>query len=239
MRSLPIPFRTVVIEVIPNMETSVEHAHFNMVEQQVRPWDVTDRRVLEVLAEVPRERFVPDAYRSLAYADIEIPVAAGQTMLAPRIVGRMLQALQIGREDRILEIGTGTGYVAACLERLGGPVVSLEIHDELVAQARSALKYLNPRRLEIRLGDALAGPVDGNPFDVIAVTGSLPSDDALPALRAQLAVNGRLFVVIGEGALMEATLVTRTSEKDFSRVGLFETSVPALERVPEPERFVF
>ena len=239
MRSLPIPIRIVVIQVTSPIETSVERAHFNMVEQQVRPWDVTDQHVLEVLAEVPRERFVPDAYRSLAYADIEIPIAAGQTMLPPKIVGRMLQALRVGHQDRILEIGTGTGYATACLERLGGPVVSLELHEDLVEHARSALKNLNSQRLEIRLGDALAGPVEGNPFDVIAVTGSLPSDDALPALQAQLAVNGRLFVVIGEGALMEATLVTRVSEKDFRRVGLFETSVPALERVPEPERFVF
>jgi protein-L-isoaspartate(D-aspartate) O-methyltransferase len=191
------------------------------------------------MAQVPRERFVPDAYRSLAYADIEIPIAAGQTMLAPKIVGRMLQALEIGPQDRILEIGTGTGYATACLCRLGGRVVSLELHVDLAAQARRLLEEINSRRLEIRTADALAGPAEGGPFDVIAVTGSLPNDQALPALQAQLTSKGRLFAVLGEGALMQAILVTRTGEKAFRRQGLFETSVPALENVPEPERFVF
>jgi len=221
------------------MDTSVERALFNMVEQQVRPWSVTDQRVLEILAHVPRERFVPDAYRSLAYADIEIPVGAGQTMLAPKIVGRMLQALHIGQEDRVLEIGTGTGYVTACLARLGGPVLSMEIHGELAGRARDTLLDLDLRRLDVRVGDALSGPVEGNPFDVIAVTGSLPSDAVLPSLQSQLTVGGRLFVVVGEDPLMEATLVTRTAENVFRREGLFETSVPVLENVPEPEHFVF
>jgi protein-L-isoaspartate(D-aspartate) O-methyltransferase len=221
------------------METSVERAHFNMVEQQVRPWDVTDRRVLEVMAAIPREQFVPDAYRSLAYADIEIPIAAGQVMLQPKIVGRMLQALQVRPDDRILEIGTGTGYATACLAKLGGPLVSLEIHGELAGQARTALDGIGLKPVEVQVADALASPAAGDAFDVIAITGSLPDVEALPRLEAQLAPNGRLFVVLGEDPLMEATLVTRGSGDSYRRQGLFETSVPALENAPRPDHFVF
>lgn len=239
MRSLSIPSQTAEFQVIYPMDTSVERAHFNMVEQQVRPWDVTDQRVLEVMAEVARERFVPNAYRNLAFADIEIPIAAEQTMLPPRIIGRMLQALDIKRDDRILEIGTGTGYATACLSRLGGRVVSMEIHQELAAQAQTLLQELNLRRLEVIVGDALEGQVEGYPFDVIAVTGSLPDDASLAALQAQLSPNGRLFAIIGESPLMEAVLVTRGTDADFRRESLFETSVPALENVPEAEHFVF
>jgi protein-L-isoaspartate(D-aspartate) O-methyltransferase len=222
------------------MDTSIEQARFNMIQQQIRPWNLHDDRVLEVMDAVPRERFVPDAYRSLAYADIEIPIGAGgQAMLSPKVVGRMLQALDIKGEDRILEIGTGTGYVTACLARLGRQVVSLEIDPELAAQALETLGALEVRRLDLRVGDALAGPVEGNPFDVIAVTGSLPDDEALSALQAQLALGGRLFAILGEEPVMEAVLVTRIAANGFSRKGLFETCVPTLVKVPEPERFVF
>jgi protein-L-isoaspartate(D-aspartate) O-methyltransferase len=221
------------------MDTSVERAHFNMVEQQVRPWGVSDPEVLEVLARVPRERFVPESYRSLAYADIEIPIAAGQVMLAPKVVGRMLQALSIRPEDRILEIGAGSGYVTGCLASLGSRVVSLELHQELAEQARATLESLNMRHLEVRVGDALAGEVEGYPFDVIAVTGSLPDDALLSSVQEQLALNGRLFAIVGEAPLMEAVVVTRVATQEFHREVLFETSVPALENVPEAEHFEF
>ncbi|MEA3278109.1 MAG: protein-L-isoaspartate O-methyltransferase [Pseudomonadota bacterium] len=221
------------------MDISVDRARFNMIQQQVRPWDVVDDRVLSVMAEIPREQFVPDAYRSLAFADIEVPIGAGQTMLAPRVVGRMLQALDIRPGDRILEIGTGTGYITACLSRLGGRVVSMEIQAELAGQAQETLQALSLRRLEVRVGDGLAGPVEGHPFDVIAVTGSMPSDEPLAALEDQLAPNGRLFAIVGEAPVMEAVLITRIDASQFSREALFETSVPPLANVPEPERFVF
>lgn len=221
------------------MDTSIERARFNMIQQQIRPWNVADDRVLSVMAEIPREQFVPDAYRSLAYADIEIPVADGQTMLAPKVVARMLQALDVQRVDKVLEIGSGTGYLTACLSRLGGRVLSMEIHAPLAEQARAALETLNLERLEVRVGDGLAGPVDGRPFDVIAVAGSLPSEEALAALQEQLAPGGRLFAVVGEEPVMEALLVTRAEGGDFRRQALFETSVPMLEQAPEPERFVF
>lgn len=221
------------------MENSTEKARFNMIQQQIRPWDVIDDRVLTVMAEIPRERFVPDAYRSLAYADIEIPIDEGQSMLSPKLVGRMLQALEVQADDRVLQIGTGTGYVTACLARLGRRVVSLEIHGALADQARANLEALNLRRQEVREADGLAGPVEGNPFDVIAVTGSLPDEEALPALQDQLALGGRLFVVVGTGVVMEALLITRTASNGFRREALFETRLPALENVPEPEGFVF
>jgi len=221
------------------MDISIDSARFNMVQQQIRPWNVVDDRVLSIMADIPREQFVPAAYRGLAYADLEIPIGEGQTMLAPKIVAHMLQALDIQTDDKILEIGTGTGYVTACLSRLGGHIVGLEIHAGLAEQARTALQALRPRRLEVRVGDGLEGPVAGHPFDVIAVTGSLPDAAALEALEGQLAPGGRLFAVVGAEPVMEALLVTRVTDRDFRRQSLFETSVPALGKAPEPERFVF
>jgi len=221
------------------MDTSIDSARFNMVQQQIRPWNVADDRVLSIMADIPREQFVPMAYRGLAYADLEIPIGEGQTMLAPKIVAHMLQALDIRTDDKILEIGTGTGYVTACLPRLGGHVVGLEIHASLAEQARTALQALKPRRLEVRVGDGLEGPVNGHPFDVIVVTGSLPDAAALDALEKQLAPAGRLFAVVGAEPVMEALLVTRVTDRDFHRQSLFETSIPALEKAPQPERFAF
>jgi protein-L-isoaspartate(D-aspartate) O-methyltransferase len=221
------------------MDTSFEKARFNMIQQQVRPWGVIDDRVLEVMSGVARERFVPEAYRGLAYADIEIPLADGQTMLAPKVVGRMLQALRVGTADRALEIGTGTGYVTACLASLSARVISVEIDPALAEAARTNLGDAAPSHLELREADGLAGPVEGGPFDVIAVTGSLPDDQLLPALQVQLAPGGRLFVVVGGEPVMEATLITRQTSGAFLRRGLFETALPPLANIPATEQFVF
>ena len=221
------------------MDTSIDRVRFNMVQQQIRPWNVADERVLAVMGEIPRERFVPDEYRNLAYADIEIPLGEGQTMLAPKVVAHMLQALEIRADDKILEIGTGTGYTTACLSRIGGRVVSIEIHAALAERARATLQTLHLRPLEVRIGNGLAGPVDGRPFDVIALTGSLPDDEALGMLQEQLATGGRLFVIVGEEPVMEAMVLRRTAGKYFRRETLFETCVPPLEEAPEPKRFVF
>ena len=220
-------------------EQSTEPARFNMIQQQIRPWDVMDERVLSVMMEISREQFVPDAYRGLAYADIEVPIGTGQTMLAPRIVARMLQALDVQPGCSVLEIGTGTGYVTACLAALGGKVVSMELDSDLVAQARENLENEGVGKVDLYEGDALAGPVTGAPFDIVAVTGSLPSEAVLPDLQAQLSNGGRLFAVVGEDPVMEALLVTRTGHREFRRESLFETSVPALANVPEPEHFSF
>lgn len=221
------------------MEQSTEQARYNMVEQQIRPWDVIDARVLDTMMQIPRENFVPDAYRGLAYADVEVPIGAGQLMLAPRMVARMLQALDVWPDNIVLEIGTGTAYVTACLAALGRKVVSMELDTELLARARENLQRQEVDNVELREGDALDGPVAGGPFDTVAVTGSLPSEDALPNLQAQLNIGGRLFAVVGEDPVMEALLITRVGEREFRRESLFETSVPALANVPEPEHFSF
>jgi protein-L-isoaspartate(D-aspartate) O-methyltransferase len=221
------------------MDTSIDRARFNMIQQQIRPWNITDERVLSVIAEVPRELFVPDAYRGLAYADIEIPIAEGQAMLAPKLVAHMLQALEIRDGDKVLEIGTGTGYITACLARLGGRVSSMEIHASLAEQARETLAALEAGQIEVRVGNGLEMPMDAQPFDAIAVTGSLPDSEVLQVLREQLTPGGRLFAVVGEDPVMEAMLITRLTRTNFSTRTLFETSIPALEKSPEPERFVF
>ena len=221
------------------MKSTVDRARFNMIQQQLRPWGVLDERVLAVMSEIRRELFVPDAYQGLAYADIDVPIGDANSMLSPKLVGRMLQALAIQERDKVLEIGTGTGYVTACLARLGGRVISIELDPALADAARERLTAMQLRRVEVVTGDAMAGAVDGGPFDVIAVTGSLPDREALPMLRQQLASGGRLFAVIGEPPLMEAGLETRIAGGDVSSEGLFETSIPALRNLPQPERFVF
>ena len=221
------------------MATSVDQARFNMVQQQVRPWDVSDDRILAALAEIQREDFVPDAYRGLAYADINIPLRDGQVMMSPKLVGRMLQALQVRDGDKVLEIGTGSGYATACLSRLGGRVLSLEIDPDTAASARDRLTALGLARLEVRDGDGIAGAADDGPFDVIAVTGSVPTESTVTALQEQLALDGRLFVIVGEAPVMEATLITRVGARDFRRESLFETEIPPLLNATEAEAFVF
>lgn len=221
------------------MNSTFDQARFNMISQQIRPWEVLDDRVLTVMSEIRRELFVPTAYHGLAYADIDIPIGDTDSMLAPKLVGRLLQALAIQESDKVLEIGTGTGYATACLARLGGRVLSIEIDAALADAARERLTAMQLRRVEVVTGDAMSGAVDGGPFDVIAVTGSLPDEEALPMLRQQLAPGGRLFAIVGEPPLMEAWLETRVASGDIRRDALLETCVPALKNVPQPERFVF
>lgn len=221
------------------MDQPPAKAHFNMIHQQIRPWGVLDDRVLDALDQVPRERFVPDAYLSLAYADIEIPIGDGRHMLSPKVVGRLLQALAIRPGDRVLEIGTGTGYVSACLAYLGARVLSLEIAPDLVAQTRERLAAVGFDQVALRVADGLADPVEGSPFDVIVLTGSLPDEDSLEPLRRQLTLGGRLFAVVGEPPVMTALLVTRVGTTEYRREGLFETRVDPLLNAVEPERFVF
>jgi protein-L-isoaspartate(D-aspartate) O-methyltransferase len=221
------------------MQTSTECARFNMIQQQIRPWGVLDAAVVEALAALPRESFVPDAYRGLAYADIEIPLGETSQMLAPKIVGRLLQALELKPGERVLEIGTGSGYVTACLRRLGVQVVSVEIDVDLAAAARGRLTALKLDRVEVREGDGLAGAVAGGPFDAIVVTGSLPTDAAVPRLLNQLAIGGRLVCIIGQTPVMECIRITRIAGQEVRRESLFETSVPALLKVEDPVRFEF
>jgi protein-L-isoaspartate(D-aspartate) O-methyltransferase len=221
------------------MDQPLAQARFNMIHQQVRPWAVLDDKVLDALTQLARERFVPDAYLSLAYADIEIPIGDGQHMLSPKLVGRLLQAVAVKPGDRALEIGAGTGFVSACLAHLGARVVSLEIDPGLAAEARERLSALGIGGVEVRVADGLAGRVEGGPFDVIVVTGSLPSEDSLTGLRQQLTLNGRLFAVVGEAPAMAAVLITRVGAADYRRESLFETCIDPLANAVEPERFVF
>ncbi|MBK1644236.1 protein-L-isoaspartate O-methyltransferase [Thiocapsa imhoffii] len=221
------------------METTTDRARFNMIQQQVRPWDVLDDRALDAMASVRREAFVPDAYQGLAYADIEIPIGAAAEMLAPKMIGRLLQAVAVQPGERVLEIGAGTGYLSACLSHLGARVIAIEIDPALAAEACTRLAAQGFDAVEVRTGDALAGPVAGGPFDVIAVTGSMPTERALPMLKDQLAVGGRLFCILGVEPAMEAVLITRVKKADYRRAGLFETTARALVNATEPDGFEF
>jgi protein-L-isoaspartate(D-aspartate) O-methyltransferase len=221
------------------VETERGGARFNMIEQQLRPWGVLDMRVLDAMSGLPREPFVPDAYRGLAYADIEIPIGEGHVMLAPKAVGRLLQALAVEPGERVLEVGTGSGYVTACLCRLEARVVSLEIDPGLAAAARERLAALDLGPAEVIVGDALAGDLPNGPFDAIVVTASVPVAEILRSLEDRLAVGGRLFSIVGEPPVMQAQLAIRVAAGDLRRTSLFETCVPALANCPEPEGFVF
>jgi protein-L-isoaspartate(D-aspartate) O-methyltransferase len=215
----------------------LETARFNMVEQQIRPWEVLDERVLNTLRAVPRERFVVPEYIGLAFADVAIPLGEGQSMMKPVQEARMLQALEIQPTDTILEIGTGSGFVTACLAHLGGTVTSYEIHPALSAQAQERLDANGVKNVELVVGDALDASLAPGTFDVIAVTGSMPVyTDALEKL---LKTGGRMFLVVGEAPAMEAMRVTRDASGDTWQEGLFETVLPPLENAPQADHFVF
>lgn len=219
------------------IDTNLEQARFNMIQQQIRPWEVLDSRVLEILERIPRDLFVPDAHRSLAYADIEIPIGNDQKMMFPRVEARLLQALDIQPDDRILEIGTGSGYLTACLASLGGSVKSLEIHPELAEQAERNLESMKIDNVELFTMDALADTIEGELFDVVAITGSLP--ELSDSLKNLLNLNGRLFVVTGEPPVMEACLVIRVGDDDWRIETMFETELAPLVNAPRVQQFHF
>ena len=212
----------------------MEQARHNMIEQQIRPWEVLDQRVLDVIASVPRERFVPEAWRNLAFADLEIPLGHGEYMMAPKVEARLLQSLEIRPLDRILEIGTGSGFLTACLARLGAQVVTVDIVPEFSQQAQQLLTGMEYENIEFRVGDAATGWDADGQFDVVAITGSLPE---LPdSYRHILNDGGRLFVVTGQAPVMEAQVVRRIGN-DWIAEGLFETNLPRLQNVPERRPF--
>ncbi len=218
-------------------EMNFEQARFNMIEQQIRPWEVLDQRVLDVLAETHREDFVPVEYRKLAFSDMNIPLPHEQVMMAPKVEGRVLQALAIQPSDRVLEIGTGSGYLTACLAKLARWVTSVEIFASLSASARERLAALVLENVSLQIGDALADGKSEDRYEVIAVTGSLPLYSE--TLQGRLTVGGRLFVIVGEAPAMEALLVTRVGDHKWTRESLFETVFPALVNAPQPKRFSF
>ncbi len=218
------------------MDARTEAARRQMIEQQVRAWAVLNPRVLETLAAVPRERFVPESYRAVAFADAEIPIGHGQSMLKPALEGRILQALAPERGERVLEVGTGSGFLAACLDQLSGDVESLEIHAELAAGARRALDAAGSARVRVRTADAFAQALPSG-YQAIVLGGSLPEYDA--RFERALAVGGRLFAIVGTPPVMEARLVTRTAEEAWLSEALFETCLQPLENATAASRFRF
>lgn len=228
--SLPRRFTIMV------MDATLEAARRQMIEQQVRAWQVLDARVLAALAAVPRERFVPEGYRGVAFADAEIPIGHGQHLLKPALEGRILQALLPARGARTLEIGTGTGFFAACLAELAGQVESLEIHADLAAGAARTLAAAGFAGVQVEAADAFERRFDAV-YDAIAVTGSLPAYD--PCFERALAIGGRLFVVVGSPPAMDARLVTRTGKESWLSESLFETCIDPLVNATAPSRFRF
>jgi protein-L-isoaspartate(D-aspartate) O-methyltransferase len=215
----------------------IERARFNMVEQQIRPWDVLDQRVLDLLLALRREDFVPAQYARLAFADLEIPLGQGEIMLPPKLEARMVQELAIGDTDRILEVGTGSGYMTALLARLGGHVYSVEIVPEFSAAAQERLARHGIENVTLEVGDAARGWARHSPYDVIVLTGSVP---VLPeAFAKSLKAGGRLLAVVGEAPVMEARLVTCETEGACRATTLFETVIPPLRNAPQREKFVF
>jgi protein-L-isoaspartate(D-aspartate) O-methyltransferase len=211
-------------------------AREQMIEQQVRAWDVLDARVLETLRKVPRDAFVAPQHRFLAFADVEIPLPCGQHMLRPSVVGRLLQALALTGGERVLEVGTGSGFVTACLRAGAASVRSLEIFPEVAELARRNLASLGQRDVEVVTQDATRLDSDTR-YDAIALTASLPAPDE--RFQRQLAVGGRLFVVVGEPPVMEARLVHRMSEDAWGTESLFETVIDPLVHATKPQGFVF
>jgi protein-L-isoaspartate(D-aspartate) O-methyltransferase len=211
-------------------------ARQQMVDQQIRTWEVLDPRVLEVLAQVPREAFVPQSCRELAFADSELPIGSGQSMLAPKIQGRILQALGAHPTDSALEIGTGTGYLSACLSSLCASTHSIDIHPGLTALAAANLRVMPGARVRLETRDAFDAAPLGE-YDVIAVTGSLPVYD--PRFERRLRVGGRLFAVVGSAPVMDALLIRRVDDGEWIRESLFETVIDPLVNATAPQRFVF
>jgi protein-L-isoaspartate(D-aspartate) O-methyltransferase len=214
-----------------------EKARFNMVEQQIRPWEVLDFDVLDLLMSVRREEFVPEAYKSLALSEAEIPLGHGGSMLIPVIEGKILQAIQVKRSDKVLEVGAGSGYFAALLAARADWVRTVEIDPALVTMAHENLKRYGVENVIVEEGDAIRGWPGNAPYDLIVVSGGVPF---IPeTLLQQIKVGGRLFAFVGEPQLMTATLVTQVSEGNFRTESLFENAVPMMRNAPQKSQFKF
>ena len=214
----------------------IQFARRQMIDQQVRAWDVLDLRVLDALQQVPREEFVPAAYRELAFADTAVPIGHGQFMLAPKVEGRILQALEIQPGEDALEVGTGTGFFAACLGRLARRVRSIDLFDDFVESARERYRRVGVHNVTTQTLDAMQLE-EPEAWDVIALTAALPVYDA--RFERALKVGGRLFVAVGTGPMLDARRITRVGPAEWLRESLFETGMPALIHAPEPPKFVF
>jgi protein-L-isoaspartate(D-aspartate) O-methyltransferase len=220
---------------------NVEQARFNMIEQQIRPWDVLEPGVLALLARVRREDFVPAAHQALAFVDTQVPLIEGAPqgacMLEPRVEARMLQELRLLPTDRVLEVGAGSGFMACLLAGLAGDVTSLEIHPGLAEQARQNLRQAGVDNARVLQADGSAGLAQDGPYDAIVLSGSVA--EVPHALLAQLKTGGRLLAIVGQQPIMRARLFTGSTDAAFSHVDLFDTVAPRLLNFPEPSRFKF
>ena len=216
---------------------NLEQARFNMIEQQIRPWEVLDQEVLDLLYAMPREDFVPEACRTLAFSDLEIPIGEGERMWAPKFEARSLQELAVRKADRALEVGTGSGYLTALLARRAAHVVSIEIKPTLAAFGRANLARHGVENVTLEQGDAARGWLPHAPYDVIVLTGSTP---VLPkAFLEQLAPGGRLFAVVGDAPVMIARVVTCVAPGSYRTAEAFETVIAPLVNAEQPPRFRF
>ena len=214
-----------------------QDARTQMVHQQIRAWHVLDTSVLSVFEALPRDKFVPEAYRNVAYADAPIPLPHGECMWIPTVEGRVLQAVDVKLTDSVLEIGTGSGYFAACLAKRARAVHSVDIHPDFIEDAGKTLKALGFKNVKLETRDGTRLDWVEQRHDVIVVTGSLPVFQ--DAYAERLSIGGRLFAIVGQSPVMEGVLVTRTGEDSWNRVSLFETDVPALKNAAEPNHFKF
>jgi protein-L-isoaspartate(D-aspartate) O-methyltransferase len=219
------------------MNMNFDRARFNMVEQQIRPWEVLDGRVLSLLESIHREDFVPVTYRKLAFADMSIPLGHEQFMMNPKVEGRLLQALNLGADDSVLEIGTGSGFVTACLAALAQRVVSVEIIEELHQNAKLRLAEKNISNVELFVGDAMSGWQPEQAHDVVVVTGSVPH--VPEQFLGWVNPGGRMFVISGDSPAMEARLLTRLDVTEWREESLFETDLPRLINAEKPPQFEF
>jgi len=215
----------------------MEQARFNMIEQQIRPCEVLEGRILELLKHVRRENFVSAAMRELAFMDMEIPLGYGEAMWQPKLEARTLQELHLGRSDKVLEVGTGSGYLTALISMLAGHVTTVEIVPELSAMAKQHLQAYHRDNITLEIGDAALGWGGGASYDVIVLTGSTP---VLPAMfQNSLNVGGRLFAIVGDAPVMEARLITRVARDSYETVNIMEACVKPLQNALQPKRFVF
>ncbi len=212
-------------------------ARFNMIEQQIRTWEVLDPKVLATLNSIPRENFVPDAYRGLAFADIEIPLAHAQQMLSPKVEGRFLQALQLQTTDKVLLIGAGTGYLAALMAQHSAQVTALEIFPDLCALASQNLSKQGIQNVQVIEADGHSGFESNAPFDAIVFTASSPVE--AEGVRRQLSIGGRMLIVLGKAPVMQATLIQRLAEHSYKQDVLFETSLTEMQNAPQAQAFSF
>ena len=216
---------------------NIEQARFNMIEQQIRPWNVLDQDVLDLLHVVKREQFVPAAYQNLAFADVEIPLPGGAAMLAPKFEARILQETGVKKHETVLEIGTGSGYMAALLAHRAAKVTTVEINPETAELARKNLANAGVHNVTVETGNGAQGWEKGAPYDVIVISGAL---EVLPeAILKQVKVGGRIAAIVGQAPVMEASIITRTGDDAYSTVKVFETNVRYLTGAPVPSHFQF